>query len=57
MSARYVLLVVPLVIEAGAYRDRMARVLVIDCDEGVQILRVMARSGLSAAEVRAIMAT
>jgi dephospho-CoA kinase len=35
----------------------MARVLVIDCSEDVQISRVMARSGLSADEVRAIMAT
>ncbi len=57
VNARYVLLVVPLLIESGAYRDRMARVLVIDCDEGVQVSRVMARSGLSVAEVRAIMAT
>lgn len=45
VNARYVLLVVPLLIESGAYRDRMARVLVIDCDEGVQVSRVMARSG------------
>jgi len=55
-SAAYVLLVVPLLIETGAWRERMDRVLVVDCDEAVQISRVMARSGLTADEVRAIMA-
>lgn len=56
-NAPYVLLVVPLLVESGSYRDRMTRVLVIDCDEETQVARVMARSGLSADEVRAIMAT
>lgn len=56
-SAPYILLVVPLLVESGSYRDRMTRVLVIDCDEETQVARVMARSGLSADEVRAIMAT
>jgi len=56
-NAPYVLLIVPLLVESGSYRDRMARVLVIDCGEDVQVSRVMARSGLSADEVRAIMAT
>jgi len=56
-KAPYVLLVVPLLLESGSYRDRVTRVLVIDCDEEVQVSRVMARSGLSANEVRAIMAT
>ena len=37
--------------------DELARVLVIDCSEDVQVSRVMARSGLSAEEVRTIMAT
>lgn len=55
-NSPYVLLVVPLLVESGSYRDRMARVLVIDCDEEVQVARVMARSGLSSDEVRAIMA-
>jgi dephospho-CoA kinase len=32
-------------------------VLVVDCDESVQISRVMARSGLAADAVKAIMAT
>ena len=53
----YVLLVVPLLIEAGVYRARVRRVLVVDCDEATQVSRVMARSGLTSDEVRAIMAT
>jgi dephospho-CoA kinase len=40
-----VLLVVPLLVEAGGYRERADRILVVDCTEAVQISRVMARSG------------
>lgn len=53
----YVLLVVPLLIESGAYRDRVQRVLVVDCDETTQVARVVARSRLSPEEVRRIIAT
>ncbi len=56
-NAPYVLLVVPLLLETGAYRERVARILVVDCSEEVQVSRVTARSGLAADEVRAIMAT
>ena len=59
-AAPYVLLVVPLLVEAAAsasYRQRVDRILVVDCDEATQVSRVVARSGLSPAEVRAIMAT
>jgi dephospho-CoA kinase len=52
----YVLLVVPLLIETGAYRDLIQRILVVDCSEEEQLRRTMARSGLGADEVRAIMA-
>jgi dephospho-CoA kinase len=52
----YVVFVVPLLIESGAWRDRVDRVLAIDCPEALQVERVMARSGLQAAQVRAIMA-
>lgn len=52
----YVLLVVPLLIESGAYRDIAQRILVVDCPEEIQISRTMARSGLSEAEARAILA-
>ena len=52
----YVIIAVPLLIETGSYRDLAQRMLVIDCDEQQQVARVMQRSGLSAAAVRAIMA-
>lgn len=52
----YVLLVVPLLLETGAYRDIVDRVLVVDCDEPRQIERTMARSRLSEDAVRRIMA-
>lgn len=55
--APYVLLVVPLLIESGVYRERVNRILVVDCDEQQQVSRVMERSGLGAEEVRDIMAT
>lgn len=55
--APYVLLVVPLLIESGAYRERINRVLLVDCDEAQQVSRVMERSGLNEEEVRGIMAT
>ncbi|MDR3298969.1 MAG: dephospho-CoA kinase [Candidatus Accumulibacter sp.] len=55
--APYVLLVVPLLIESGAYREHVDRILVVDCDEARQIARVMARSALSEQEIRGIMAT
>jgi dephospho-CoA kinase len=51
----YALLVVPLLVETGAYRDQIARVLVVDCEEALQVTRTMARSLLTEAEVRAIM--
>ncbi len=56
-TAPYVLLIVPLLVESGSYRRRVDRILVVDCAEAIQISRVMARSGLAADEVRAIMAT
>lgn len=54
--APYVVLVVPLLVESGGYRNRVQRVVVVDCPEEVQVARVMSRSGLSAVEARAIMA-
>jgi dephospho-CoA kinase len=52
----YGLLVVPLLLERGGLSG-VDRVLVVDCTEDEQVRRVVARSGLAAAEVRAIMAT
>ena len=53
----YGLLVVPLLFERGGHKGLVQRVLVVDCPEEMQVQRVMARSGLTAAAVRAIMAT
>lgn len=55
-SAPYAIVVVPLLLETGAYRDLVARVAVVDCSEALQLARTTARSGLTEAEVRAIMA-
>ena len=52
----YVILMVPLLIESADYRRRCQRIVVVDCPEEMQLERVMARSGLAAAQVRAIMA-
>ncbi|HCN91515.1 MAG TPA: dephospho-CoA kinase [Oxalobacteraceae bacterium] len=53
----YLLFVVPLLVESGSWRERVSRVLVVDCPEQLQVERVMQRSALSDAQVRAIMAT
>ena len=52
----YVLVVVPLLFETGGYLDRVARTLVVDCPESLQVDRTVARSGLTAERVRTIMA-
>lgn len=51
----YVIFVVPLLIESPVWRQRVSRVLVVDCPEALQVERVMKRSGLSEEQVRAIM--
>ncbi|MDP1529311.1 MAG: dephospho-CoA kinase [Rhodoferax sp.] len=56
LTAPYALIVIPLLVETGGYRDVLDRVLVVDCPEDVQIARVMARSGLTHDEVKAILA-
>jgi dephospho-CoA kinase len=53
----YGLLVVPLLLERGGLLPHVARVLVVDCPEEEQVRRVATRSGLSPADVRAVMAT
>lgn len=45
---------IPLLVEAGHWRPRLHRILVIDCAEETQIERVMARNGLSRADVKKI---
>jgi dephospho-CoA kinase len=56
LTAPYALIVIPLLVETGSYRDVLSRVLVVDCPEALQIARVMARSGLAPDEVNAILA-
>jgi dephospho-CoA kinase len=55
-SGPYVMFVVPLLVESGSWSERLHRIAVIDCPEQLQVQRVMARSGLPEAQVRAIMA-
>jgi dephospho-CoA kinase len=52
----YRIFVVPLLVESGKWKERVSRVLVVDCPEELQLSRVMARNGLAEAQVRAIMA-
>lgn len=54
--APYIILMVPLLLESGDYRQRAQRIAVVDCSEATQITRTMARSRLSEAEVRRILA-
>ncbi|HEX9451709.1 MAG TPA: dephospho-CoA kinase [Burkholderiales bacterium] len=56
-AAPYVVIVVPLLIETGSYRDMIGRILVVDCEPETQIRRVMERSGLSRNDVLAIIAS
>lgn len=51
----YVVLVVPLLVESGSYRERCHRLCVVDCPTDMQIARVIARNGLPEEQVRAIM--
>jgi dephospho-CoA kinase len=52
----YAIVVVPLLFETRGYLDPARRILVVDCPEALQVARTRARSGLSEAEVRAVMA-
>jgi dephospho-CoA kinase len=53
----YVVIIVPLLIETGAYRDLAQRTLVVDCSEKEQMTRVMQRNELAADAILAIMAS
>ncbi len=52
----YLVYVVPLLIESGAWQARVARVLVVDCEVETQIRRVMQRNGFTRTQVEAIVA-
>jgi dephospho-CoA kinase len=53
----YGVTVVPLLLERGKLASAVDRILVVDCPEDAQVSRVVARSGMTPSEVRAIMAT
>jgi dephospho-CoA kinase len=55
-GAPYVLVAVPLLVEASNRAGRFDRVLVVDCPAEVQIERVMRRSALPRAQVESIVA-
>lgn len=55
-AGAYLMFVVPLLVESGNWQERVDRVLVVDVPEEEQVRRVTQRSGLPAAQVRAIMA-
>lgn len=54
-SAHYQILAISLLFENNRYKNDVARSLVIDCDEALQVSRTMQRSGLTEQAVRAIM--
>lgn len=56
-TGSYLIFAVPLLIESGNWKQRVERILVVDCEEQVQLQRVMQRNALTEAQVRAIMAT
>ncbi|NDI86054.1 dephospho-CoA kinase [Undibacterium sp. B2R-29] len=51
----YLIFVVPLLVESGNWKQRVDRILVVDCAEEIQITRVMQRNQLSREQVLAIM--
>ncbi|WP_144112189.1 dephospho-CoA kinase [Paraburkholderia sp. BCC1886] len=52
----YVIVVVPLLVESGNWKQRFGRVLTVDCSVETQIARVMRRNGFSREQVLAIIA-
>ena len=55
-SGPYLIFVVPLLVESGRWRQLVDRILVVDCNEALQLERVMRRNQLAAKQVQAIMA-
>ncbi len=52
----YLVFVVPLLVESRRWKERVDRVLVVDCPESLQVERVMRRNALSTAQVESILA-
>lgn len=57
MASPYLIYVVPLLVESGKWKQRVSRVLVVDCPEEMQLARVTSRSKLTESETRAIIST
>ena len=53
----YVVHVVPLLVESPGYRERYARIAVVDCPEALQVARVRQRSNLPEEQIRRIIAS
>ena len=53
-GARCIVFDIPLLVESTRWRPQLDRVLVVDCTPETQVARVVARSGLAAEDVRAI---
>jgi dephospho-CoA kinase len=56
-TGSYIIFAVPLLVESGSWKERVDRIVVVDCPEETQVSRVMQRSGLTRAQVLSIMAT
>jgi dephospho-CoA kinase len=54
-NGAYLVFVVPLLVESGRWKDRVDRVLVVDCPESLQIERVVQRNGLPREQILAIL--
>jgi dephospho-CoA kinase len=52
----YHIVVVPLLVESGGWKERVSRVLVVDCSVETQIARVIKRNGFTREQVLAIIA-
>ena len=51
----YVVLVIPLLVESGDWKQRVQRVLVVDCSEATQLVRVQERPGIDHSTALAIL--
>ncbi len=56
-QATYIVFVVPLLLESGAWRDNLDHIAVLDCSDELRIQRVMERSQLDRPSILQIMAT
>lgn len=56
-TGTYTIFVVPLLVESSSWKQRVSRVLVIDCSEQTQITRVINRNRMTREQVLAIMNT